>query len=384
MVHSVIVQALINQINQQDGWKERFQTAVTECIAQAPLYMKKYEIRSLDDYFNYMDSLLTWIPSEIATATQQLERLRIFYFLFEQNAVRDLQTEVTPETTHIPLSWMSEWLVSYARSMGEFLDSPDSLTSESLETFFACPKHRLQDYIIPEQGWNCFNDFFARRIRPELRPIAEPEDPRVIVSPADSAFRGSWPICGDEGTVTFKGISWRISDLLKDSVYGEYFRGGTFVHSILFPWNYHRTHTPLGGTVLEARVIHAQAMLDAIVVDGRPKANPDTEEGYQWCQTRGLIVLDTPIGKVAVLPVGMGHISSVKLSVESGQALRKGDELAYFQYGGSDIALIFEKASDFSLTAVEDGDHPLAQYKVGEKVGSASVIRDAETTQCHL
>jgi phosphatidylserine decarboxylase precursor len=267
---------------------------------------------------------------------------------------------------------MSEWLVSYARCLGEFLESPDSLTEETLQTFFACPKYKMQDYIIPKKGWKSFNEFFARHIRPELRPIAEPENPSVIVSPADSAYQDTWPI-SNEGVVTFKGISWRIPDLLRDNVYGEDFQGGTFVHSILFPWDYHRMHTPLGGSVLEAKVIHAQAMLEAIAVDGRPKSNPEKEEGYQWCQTRGLVVLSTPIGKVAVVPVGMGHISSVKLSVEVGQKVRKGDELAYFQYGGSDIVLIFEKASNVTITTVTDDSHPLGQYKVGEKIGIARI-----------
>ncbi|KAJ5618724.1 phosphatidylserine decarboxylase-related protein [Penicillium herquei] len=327
---SKIVQTLVDQIHQQDDWEYMFQTAVADCISQAPTYMEKYGIHTLNDYFDYMDSILTWVPSEIATATQLLERVRLFYFLFQQKAVRGLQTEVSPEKTNAPLSWMSNWLVSYACSLGEFLDTPASLTSESLATFFACPKHNLQEYIIPEGGWKTFNDFFARRVRPELRPIANPEDSTVIVSPADSAFQGSWPIDDYEGTVTFKGISWQISDLLQDSIYKDEFRGGTFVHSLLFPWDYHRMHSPLDGVVLEARIVQGQAMLEAIAVEGRPKSNPDKEEGYQWCQTRGLVVLDTHIGNVAILPVGMGHISSVKLTVETGQKLRKGDELAFF------------------------------------------------------
>ncbi|GES63336.1 phosphatidylserine decarboxylase-related protein [Aspergillus terreus] len=370
MAHAPIVQDLINQINRQNGWKKSFSTAVADCIAQAPSYMEKYGIRSLSDYFDHMDALLTWIPTETATATQLLERVRVFYFLFQQASVRGLQTKSSPDTTQTPLSWLSAWLVSYARSMGEFLNTQASLTPESLQTFFACPKYNLQDYIIPKQGWTSFNEFFARRIRPELRPIAEPAHPGVIVSPADSVFRGSWPI-DDNSMVTFKGISWHISDLLRDSVYGEGFRGGTFLHSILFPWDYHRMHAPIGGTVLECRVIHAQVMLDVIAGDGRPRSSLDQVEGYQWCQTRGLVVMRTPIGKVAILPIGIGHISSVVMSVKVGQELRKGDELGYFQYGGSDIVLLFDEASNVTITAVDDEHHPLARYKMGERIGFA-------------
>ncbi|KAJ5726788.1 phosphatidylserine decarboxylase-related protein [Penicillium malachiteum] len=252
---SKIVQTLVDHIHQQDDWASMFQTAFADCISQAPKYMEKYGIRMLNDYFDYMDSILTWVPSKIATATQLLERVRLFYFLFQQEAVRGLQMEVSPETTHVPLSGMSNWLDSYARSLGEFLGTPAALTPESLATFFACPKHNLHEYIIPAGGWKTFNEFFARRVLPELRPIANPEDPTVIVSPADSAFQDSRPIDDFEGTVTLKGISWQISDLLKDSIFKDDFRGDIFVHSLLFPWDYHRMHSPLDGVVLETRVI---------------------------------------------------------------------------------------------------------------------------------
>ncbi|KAJ6023926.1 phosphatidylserine decarboxylase-related protein [Penicillium herquei] len=365
---SKILQTFIDQIHQQNDWESMFQTAVADCIAQAPIYMEKHGIRTLNDYFDFMDSILTWIPSETVSAAQRLENVSVFYFLFQQGTVRGLQTEISAETTHVAFSWMSNWLISYARTLGEFLDTPASLTSASLANFFASPKYSLNDYIIPG-GWSTFNEFFARRIRPECRPIANPDDPNVIVSPADSAYQGSWPIDDYDGTVTFKGISWRISDLLQDSIYKDEFHGGVFLHSLLLPWDYHRMHSPLDGVVLEACVINGQAMLEAIAVEGRPTGNLDKEEGYQWFQTRGLVILDTQIGKMAILPVGMGHIPSVKLSVETGQKLRKGDELAFFQYGGSDIALVFEKASEVSISAVEDSQHPMACYKVGERIG---------------
>lgn len=368
MSRTPIVESLVRQINQQDGWDEFFSTAVADCNAQAPSYMEKYGIRNLDNYFDHMDDLLTWIPNETETATLLLERVRIFYFLFQQESVRDLQTKTSPETTHAPLSWLSAWLVSYARGMGEFLNTKASLTPESLRTFFACPKYNLQDYIIPEHGWTTFNEFFARHIRPELRPIGEPDNPGVIVSPADSIFRDTWPI-DENSIVTFKGISWCIYDLLKDSAYGQDFQGGTFLHSVLFPYDYHRIHAPISGTVLECRIIQAQARLDVIAGDGRPQSSLEQEVGYQWCQMRGLIVVETPIGKVAILPIGIGHISSVMLSIKVGQELRKGDELGYFQYGGSDVVLLFDKASCVTITTVDDESHPRARYKMGEKIG---------------
>lgn len=372
MAHTPVVQALIDRINDEPEWKRAFSKAVADAIDQAPTYMEKYEIRDLEGYFNYMDALQNWIPSENSTATQVLERVRIFYFLFNQTSVRGLQTPLTPETTRGPLSWLSGWLVRYARSLGQFLDTPESLTPETLATFRASGKYELDDYLVPDGGWKSFNDFFARRVKPNKRPIAAPADPTVIASPADCMFQGIWPV-DKNGSVTFKGIPWRISDLLQDSTYGELFRGGVFLHSILFPFDYHRMHAPVGGKVLECKVIPAQVMLEAIAVNGRPRSNPDAEEGYQWCQTRGVIVLDSPIGKVAILPIGMGHISSVTMTPRVGEEIAKGDEIGYFQFGGSDIIVVFEGIGNITIPAPDDQDHRDARYKMGEKLGVASL-----------
>ncbi|KFX94355.1 hypothetical protein O988_06350 [Pseudogymnoascus sp. VKM F-3808] len=368
MAHTPVVQALVDQINNEPEWKLAFGKAISDAIDQAPTYMEKYEIRDLEGYFNYMDALQTWIPSENSTATQVLERVRIFYFLFNQCSVRDLQTPLSPETTRGPLSWLSGWLVRYATTLGQFLDTPESLTAETLATFRESGKYGLDDYIVPDGGWKTFNDFFARHVKPDRRPIAAPADPAVIASPADCMLQGTWPV-DENGSVTFKGIPWRISDLLQDSAYGECFRGGSFIHAILFPFDYHRMHAPVGGKVLECKVISGQAMLEAIAVNGRPRSNPNAEEGYQWCQTRGLIVLDSSIGKVAILPVGMGHISSVTMTPHVGEEISKGDEIGYFQFGGSDIIMIFEGISNIAIPVLDS--HPDSRYKMGEKLGVA-------------
>jgi len=46
---------------------------------------------------------------------------------------------------------------------------------------------------------------------------------------------------------------------------------------------------------------------------------------------------------VAVLPIGMGQVSSVNLTAQVGATLAKGEEFGYFTFGGSDIVVMFEK-----------------------------------------
>lgn len=54
------------------------------------------------------------------------------------------------------------------------------------------------------------------------------------------------------------------------------------------------------------------------------------------------------------------------LTAEEGVTVRKGEELSYFQFGGSDIVLLFECASNVSFTA-QLGVH----YKMGARIGQA-------------
>ena len=77
-------------------------------------------------------------------------------------------------------------------------------------------------------------------------------------------------------------------------------------------------------------------------------------------------MLSTPIGLVAVLPIGMSHVSSVVITAEVGATLRKGEELSYFQFGGSDIVVLFESSSNVSFTA-QPGTH----YKMGARIAQA-------------
>jgi Phosphatidylserine decarboxylase len=81
---------------------------------------------------------------------------------------------------------------------------------------------------------------------------------------------------------------------------------------------------------------------------------PPVYAGYQLCQTRGLIVIDTSYdskgnkksvdhGLVAVLPFRMTHVSSVILTVKEGEFLEKGQNISYFQFGGSDTVTVFQK-----------------------------------------
>ena len=211
--------------------------------------------------------------------------------------------------------------------------------------------------------------------------IASPTDPTVIVSPADSKFDGAWPIDSNSDVTTFniKHLPWSTDQLLQDSNYGDSFKGGIFMHAFLAPYDYHRQHAPVAGTVKEAKVVQGLCYLQVKAekdANGKLKLGMQQEldapddPGYQFLQARGYVVLDNPdIGLVAVVMVGMAQISSVQLTVNPGDVKAKGEEIAFFQCGGSDVVVVFEAASQVKITA--KGQQKL---NFGEQVATAKRI----------
>ena len=131
-----------------------------------------------------------------------------------------------------------------------------------------------------------------------------------------------------------------MSDLLAGSKYDSKFKGGIFTHCYLDVTDYHRFHTPIGGKVVEVKKIPGRTWTNETKNLMGKKTIDDV--GFQFNQTRGYIILKTDnIGYVAVVPVGMGFVSSVNITVDEDTRLAKGDEFGFFAYGGSDINMVF-------------------------------------------
>ena len=189
-------------------------------------------------------------------------------------------------------------------------------------------------------------------------------DDSVIVSPADATFKAKFHI-DTNSRVTIKYThTYDIEKLLEGSQYQERFRNGLFVHSFLGPNDYHRFHAPVRGTVLESRAVQERVYLDVIIKNGEFDAPDNAEDGYEFCQTRGILILDSPVGLVAVIPIGMAQVSSVNMPAVEGAYLNKGDEFGYFLFGGSDIILLFEADSNVTINAA-----PTIHYNSGMCIG---------------
>ncbi|KAI0770596.1 phosphatidylserine decarboxylase-domain-containing protein [Fomes fomentarius] len=392
-----IVQKLRTYLAENADFKNDFQKSFDAALESGVREFDDFGIKTFDEYINWYETLLGWIPEEDKDGKFIYHTLCLFYYVMNFNPVEQNWTSLILPSTQSPYKWLSQWVIDYAKEMGKFLDTPESITPDSLATFYNAPSYHMEDYPT-------FNEFFARNIDPAKRPIDAPDSNKIIVSPADASFDSKWAV-DEDAECMIKGIPWPISRLLDDpeNNYGSQFAGGWFCHSFLGPNDYHRQHAPVSGTVLEARVIEGLCYLEVEaeqgsdqrwhlkphrpmfhtsfrrmpLIVGRDAPAPDERDlnapnstGYQFIQARALILIKTEdIGLVAVLPIGMAQVSSVVLSVKAGDEVKKGDELSCFQFGGSDIVMVFEKEANVEFTATS-GTH----YNFGKQVAVAQAI----------
>jgi phosphatidylserine decarboxylase len=320
-------------------------TELKHAVISSLLKANEPGMNSLEEFYQYLDNILTHIPTE----ENLMPSVRKFYYVLDKSPDEILKKD--PD--------FNAWINEFVHARGSFLDTIES--TETLDSFINNADYKIEDYIKGPSGWLSYNQFLARQLKPGKRPVAERCNDSVIVSPADSTFMGTWEVA-DDATITVKGETYSIKTLLDGSNYKDSFNKGIFTHSFLAVTDYHRFHVPVSGIIKEVKKVPATTWITETKKPDGSLENTD-DVGFQFTHTRAHIIIDSPIGLVAVMPVGMGHISSVIITAEEETKLVKGDEFGFFAFGGSDIIMLFEKPVKLHAKA---GTH----YKQGEQIGS--------------
>jgi phosphatidylserine decarboxylase len=109
----------------------------------------------------------------------------------------------------------------------------------------------MHDALEPDPfAYPTFNEFFTRALRPDARPVASA--PGTLVSPVDGTVSQLGRIDGSQ-LFQAKGRHYSLEALLAGSTeWAQRFAGGAFATLYLAPYNYHRIHMPLTGTLVAA------------------------------------------------------------------------------------------------------------------------------------
>ena len=342
-------------------------------------------VRSLEDYFRFIDRCSVSMPWDLMDGSEDDgvydridQGLNYFYFLNDR-PLAELDGRGLYNASVQYVGAYRSWLVEFARGWGEYLSRPETWGEAYLALARSDERFGLgKGWYESPDNWHSFNDFFARRLSsPTVRPVAAEGDDSVVCSPADSTPCGVWGIddngkiiCNGEKNVKSQNFA-SVCDLLgPDSRYRESFAGGSLTHSFLDVHDYHRYHFPVSGRVLETGLITQECASGGLTrwdAERRKYVLDSDLPDWQMNETRGRVVVETEKGLAALLPVGMSQVSSVNFGpdVKPGAWFRKGDELGWFLFGGSDFVMVFQKSMGFELTA-RAGEHILMGQEYGK------------------
>ena len=383
--HKQITLELIDLVNKNPEIGKMLEESIAEAKETNP-YPETNPVQNLSEYYNFIDNESDLIPQDVLKNPSTLTRDQIsqsiyyFYFLVGQ-PLPELENKHLYRNSIQYYEPFSSWLRKFADIWGKFLDTNESWNQTIYQEFYNDPLYGLQNgwYESPS-NWSTFNQFFARHLKsPNERLIASPSDPAVVVSPADSVPQGIWAIDNNSRIQVENGLKikcvryFSVEDLLgNDSAYKDAFADGVLTHTELDVNDYHRFHFAVGGVVKDMRIIQQNVSLDAKWYSRLGEYDSVDSTGWQFSQTRGYVIVDTgKYGLVALIPMGMAQVSSVNFEddVKVGTVHKKGDMLGYFQFGGSDFIMLFQKRAGFKITAT-GGDHLLMGKKYGIMKGA--------------
>lgn len=148
---SDIVQKLRDYLSQHPQVNKAFEWAFKHAYSLDIPQFEEYNIHNLDQFIDYYETFLHWLPTENSGGDNVYYHLCLFYFVIDLVPVKFLQTPITPWSGP-PYTWLSQWLIDFAKDVGKHMDSPASITPESLATFYKVKSYHMQDYPVPLEG----------------------------------------------------------------------------------------------------------------------------------------------------------------------------------------------------------------------------------------
>lgn len=247
-----------------------------------------------------------------------------------------------------------------SKAVGSYMNS--GLSKPIIKRFIR--KNGIDMTLFEDEAYSCFNDFFVRRIKPELRPV-DP-DPASLVCPCDGLL-SVYRLNGDT-VMPVKQSRYTLASLLGDDGKAAEFSGGTALVFRLCPTHYHRYCFFDSGNIVSTRYIKGK--LHTV----RPIA---LEKYPVFCEnSREITYMQTSsFGFAAQIEVGAMLVGKIANKVTSG-AFSRGQEKGMFLYGGSTVIVLLRKdAAEFDeglFASTADGfEIPVVQ---GMRIGASKIL----------
>lgn len=226
-------------------------------------------------------------------------------------------------------------LRSLSYKQGKKYDDPAS--ASQIEGFIAFHQLDMSEVLFPIEQFKNFNEFFYRALKPEARPCSAPDDPKIIVSPADCRSV-VFNKMDDATQIWVKGRDYSVEKLLGDAypLDAKRYKNGALGIFRLAPQDYHRFHIPVDGVLATPKLIEGE------YYTVNPMAIRSALDVYGE-NVRVVVPIDSVAhGRVMFICIGAMMVGSTVITRKPGQKVKRAEELGYFKFGGSTILLLFE------------------------------------------
>lgn len=223
--------------------------------------------------------------------------------------------------------------------------------------------------------YKTFNDFFARELKDDARPIDTSDN--SVVMPADGILSQFGNI-QDNQLLQAKGHTYTLESLLAchpDMI--QFFKNGAYATTYLSPKNYHRFHMPCDGILRE--MIYVPGSLFSV-----SKATTESIPNIFARNERVICLFETEFGPMAQILVGATIVGSIEVEWEgiitppregimkrwtySGEIkLSKGQDMGCFKLGSTVITLFASNAVEFP-SELKLGDTTRVGKKLAERI----------------
>ncbi|GAA5892606.1 hypothetical protein JCM8208_005861 [Rhodotorula glutinis] len=257
-------------------------------------------------------------------------------------------------------------LDSLTKKQGAKYDSPAS--AREIEPFIKFHNLNMEEVLDPVSSFKTFNEFFYRKLKPDARPVADPDDPRTAVSAADCRAM-FFDTVSDATSIWIKGREFTVAKMLGET-YGKKaaeYEGGSLAIFRLAPQDYHRFHSPVDGLMGHQDYITGQ------YYTVNPMAIRSNVSVYSE-NVRLVASIDSPVfGEVMNVWVGAMMVAGITMHKFEGEDVKRGDDLGRFSFGGSTTVLLFKPNTvKFDADLLENSRNSIETLvRVGMRIGRA-------------
>lgn len=240
----------------------------------------------------------------------------------------------------------------YSWLTGVLCDS--SISAKKIKGFVKAFDIDMEQCPDSMESFKSFNEFFTRRLKPEVRPFSEEKE--LFLSPGDGRLK-AWQGIDTGKLLQVKGSTYTLEELLGDKGLAKEYQGGSCILLRLAPVDYHRFHFVDSGSCSESRRIQGfYYSVNPVALNSIPQVFCRNKREYS-------IFHSDNFGDMVYMEVGATSVGSIVQLYKAGAPVVRGEEKGYFKFGGSTVILFLKK------DAVSIDEEILLQTELGYETG---------------